>query len=192
LTNFRGTTPPDRNAPSRGILVRDFLTGKMSPKDYLEQIKTIGHQFNGFNLLVGDKEYLGYYSNKGSDIHQFKAGVYGISTCLLGTSWPKINKGIEELSKLISPNRKMVLEDFFKLLEDRSCPSDDLLPQTNFDRERERLFAPLFIESEGYGTRSSSILLIKKTGEITFAERTFVPKKRPIENQTRHFEFVLS
>jgi len=192
LTNFRDTTPPDRNAPSRGSLVTDFLAGTATPKQYLQQIRIAGHRFNGFNLLVGDRENLCYYSNKGSDIHQFIPGIYGISTCLLGTQWPKISKGIAEISKLLSAHEEILPEDLLKLLLDRSCPPDDQLPRTGFDRDRERMFAPLFIQSEGYGTRASSVILITNAGKVTFIERTFVPNQPPDESNTRRFEFLIS
>jgi len=192
LTNFRDTAPPDRNAPSRGSLVTNFLAGTAKPKQYLQQIRATGHRFNGFNLLVGDRENLYYYSNRGSDIHPFTPGIYGISTCLLGTQWPKISKGTTEISKLLSAHEEILPEDLLKLLQDRSCPPDDQLPRTGFNRERERMFAPLFIQSEGYGTRASSVILITYTGKVTFIERTFEPNQPPDESNTRRFEFLIS
>lgn len=188
LTNFRDTAPPDRNAPSRGNLVRDFLSGTTTVSDYLKQIRTIGNRFNGFNLLVWDKKSLAYYSNRGPEPHVFESGIYGLSTCLLGTQWPKIMKGTAELGKILSNGPEISKEALFHILEDRSCPPDDQLPQSGFDRERERMFAPLFIEGEGYGTRCSSIILIRNTGHITFTERTFLPKKGPAEFRTRTYE----
>jgi uncharacterized protein with NRDE domain len=37
----------------------------------------------------------------------------------------------------------------------------------------ERVLSPLFIESPVYGTRSSTVLLIDRRDEVTFAERVF-------------------
>lgn len=190
LTNLRGTSAPITDAPSRGDLVKDFLAGTESPEQYLERIRTVGHRYNGFNLLVGDSRHLFYYSNQVTAIHRFEPGVYGISTCLLGTRWPKIEKGKAGLAALVSESTGMRTEDLFQILEDRSLPPDKDIPRTGLDRNWERTLSPLFIESETYGTRSSSVIFMEKTGRVTFAERTFEKgKDGSSARETRKFEF---
>lgn len=192
LTNFRGTTPPLPDPPSRGRLIRDFLAGTTSPKDYLDRVKTVGHLYNGFNLLAGDGDNLFHYSNKGSDVSDFKPGIYGLSNCSLGTRWPKIVKGKDRLAKMVSGEEPLSVEALFKLLQDRSFPPDDALPLDHPDRDMERMLSPLFVESQHYGTRSSSVILIRKTGEVTFAERTFEHHEEgSVEVETRQFEFSI-
>lgn len=190
LTNLRGTSVPITDAPSRGDLVKGFLAGPESPEQYLNRIGTIGHRYNGFNLLVGSGDHLFYYSNQGLEIHRFQPGVYGISTCLLGTQWPKIEKGRAELADRVSDSREIQTEDFFQILEDRTFPPDKDIPHTGLDRDWERTLSPLFIESDAYGTRSSSVIFMGKTGEVTFSERTFEKGKDGVSaHGTRHFEF---
>jgi len=192
LTNFRGTTPPLRDPPSRGNLVRDFLAGTATPKDYLEGVKANGHRYNGFNLLAADGSGLHHYSNKGDAVSRFGPGVYGISNCSLGTPWPKIVKGKEGLTRMTSGEGPLTIEGLLNLLEDRSFPPPDTAFPDGPDREMERVLSPLFIEGDVYGTRSSSVILMKRTGEVTFAERTFVHQgEGSAEGQTRAFEFTL-
>ena len=62
ITNFREPFLKLENAPSRGFLVSDFLKGAQSSEEYLNYIETIGNQYNGFNLVVGDGKDLYYYS----------------------------------------------------------------------------------------------------------------------------------
>jgi len=52
--------------------------------------------------------------------------------------------------------------------------------------EWERILSPMFIESPTYGTRSSSVLLVGRNGQIFFAEKTFIPGENPV---LREFEF---
>jgi uncharacterized protein with NRDE domain len=163
------------DAPSRGFLVKDFLLGKESPRRYLQQIKSVGDHYNGFNLLVGDRTELFYYSNRGDEIQKIKPGIYGLSNHLMDTPWPKIAKGKGALKRLLESNEKVNAEDIFTLLEDGAVPPDELLPNTGVDLDWERTLSPLFITSEIYGTRSSSIVLIQRGGDITFMERTFIP-----------------
>jgi uncharacterized protein with NRDE domain len=193
ITNYRGPGPNITDAPSRGFLVRDFLNGNKSPDTYLEHVKSMGHQYNGFNLLVGDQSELYYYSNRGNHIKKLKPGMYGLSNHLMDTPWPKITKGKSDLEKLLNGKKEIDPEDIFHILKDGSCPPDSMLPDTGVDLEWERILSPLFITSEVYGTRSSSIIFIEKKGGVTFLERTFIPDGGASkEEKTREFTFSIS
>src|SRR5262245_58613581 len=63
LTNFRNPATRRNDAPSRGALVRDFLTGRMAAGAYVEALAREARPYNGFCLLVGDGVHLFYYSN---------------------------------------------------------------------------------------------------------------------------------
>ena len=190
ITNYRDPGSNISDAPSRGFLVRNFLTGKEPPNSYLEHVKSIGHQYNGYNLLVGDRSELYYYSNRGNTIKKLKPGIYGLSNHLIDTPWPKITKGKSDLGKLLDGKEDIDPEDIFDILKDGSCPPDSMLPDTGVDLEWERILSPLFITSELYGTRSSSIIFIDKKGVITFLERTFIPDGGVSkEDKTRKFTF---
>ena len=188
VTNFRDPASQKENAPSRGLLVSNYLSGKESPKSYLEHIKTIGHLYNGFNLIIGDGSELYHYSNKGNDIQRVEPGLYGLSNHLLDTPWPKVEKGKTDFQAMLAVKKEINLEDIFKILSDRSYPPDDKLPDTGVGLERERLLSSIFITSEDYGTHSSSIVLMEKTGKITFVERTFISEGiRTVDHKTREF-----
>lgn len=192
ITNFRDPGLDISNAPSRGFLVKEFLFGKESPQNYLQHIKSVGDQYNGFNLLVGDRTELFYYSNRGNHIQKIKPGIYGLSNHLLDTPWPKIAKGKGTLKRLLENNEKVNPENIFAMLRDGVFPPDDLLPDTGVDLEWERILSPLFIKSEFYGTRSSSVVLIERGGEITFMERTFIPDGGVSRaGKTRKFSFKM-
>ena len=51
-------------------------------------------------------------------------------------------------------------------------PPDGQLPETGVGLEWERILAPLFIASDIYGTRSSSIIAVDRSGNFEFYERT--------------------
>lgn len=193
ITNYREPFLRLENAPSRGLLVSDFLTKMKSPEQYLDDIQKTGHLYNGFNLLVGDRSGLFYYSNMGSGIQKITPGLYGLSNHLLDTPWPKIEKGKAALGTLLEETHKIEIEDVFDILTDRSYPADDQLPNTGVDRDWEKVLSPLFISSPTYGTRSSSVVVVERTSRITFAERTFESQQaESSENQTRIFSFTIS
>ncbi len=193
ITNFREPDFRITNAPSRGFLVSDFLASKESPKSYIEHVKSIGDRYNGFNLFVGDKSDLFYYSNREDTIEKIKPGLYGVSNHLLDTPWPKVTKGKAGLEKLLDNKDKIDSEDIFNLLKDSSYPPDNMLPNTGAGLSWERILSPLFITSELYGTRSSSIVLMERSGRISFLERTFISDGiASREEKTRKFTFKMS
>jgi len=53
-------------------------------------------------------------------------------------------------------------ESIFNLLNNRQHPPEDQLPDTGVGMEWERILSPLFIESDIYGTRSSSVIRMGK------------------------------
>ncbi len=191
ITNFRDPASLKNDAPSRGLLVSDFLIGKASPKAYLEHIKSIGHRYNGFNLLVGDASAICYYSNRGKGVQRMNPGLYGLSNHLIDTPWPKVKKGKADI-EIPFAKKEIHSEDIFKVLGNKDHPPDDTLPDTGMGLTWERILSPLFVTSDIYGTRSSSVLLMEKTGKITFWERTFIPNTHggADAGETRKFSFV--
>lgn len=173
ITNFRDLSMVKTNAPSRGLLVSGFLTGEMGPGEYLETIRKKGAIYSGFNLLAGDTHRLYYYSNMGQSVITLEPGTYGLSNAFLDTPWPKIEKGKREFEHLVNGRKDLPLEMIFDLLRDSHCPRDQDLPDTGVGLVWERILAPLFINSEIYGTRSSAIVLIDYDDKVTFIERTY-------------------
>ncbi len=189
LTNFRdpGSVRPD--APSRGALVSDFLTGSLPPRMYLEGLGLSADRYNGFNLLVGDRHHLYCYSNQRNKIRKLIPGIYGLSNRFLDTPWPKVEEGKQEFDRILSRDR-IETESLFSLLADRTRPPDDKLPNTGVGLIMERLLSSRFIFSEQYGTRSSSVLLIGRDHRVQFSERTFVQENgriRPEKTRTVSF-----
>ena len=190
ITNYREPAAHMENAPSRGILIRDFLTGNASPEHYLNAVSKKSKTYNGFNLIAGDPSGLYYYSNRATRVRQLQPGLYGISNHLIDTAWPKIQRGKDLLKGQLNGREKIDIEKIWEVLADRSLPADKALPDTGVGLQWERILAPLFINSPDYGTRSSSIVLMEYSGRVTFLERTFensTAGAAPGETVTYHF-----
>ena len=172
LTNYRDPTTLKKDAPTRGRLVSDYLLGDETPQAYLDRVASAASRYNGFSLIVGDPAELLYFSNRGEQI-RLSPGTYGLSNRLLDTPWPKVERGKMALSGVLKRKGVPSEEALFALLADRSRPPDESLPETGVGLDRERLLAPLFIESPDYGTRSSTVLTLDSHGDVTFVERAF-------------------
>ncbi len=74
-------------------------------------------------------------------------------------------------------------------MTDRERPVDDSLPQTGVSLELERILSPIFIESPGYGTRASTVVLVDYAGQVTFAEKSLDVKAG--EWHKENYRFVI-
>ena len=176
------------NAISRGALVSGYLKGNESADDYIHNVMTQSHVYDEFNLLVGDKQSLLFFCSVEDDYQTLKSGLYGISNGKLDSPWPKVVKGKTALEKITQTSIKPEPEKLFDLLADKTIAADSELPSTGVSLEWERSLSPLFVQFEGYGTRSSTILLIDKQGEVFFSERSFDKEGQVID--TRSYQFL--
>jgi len=173
VTNYRDPASMKQGAPSRGRLVSDFLLGQEGPIEYLDNLDREAGKYNGFNLIIGGKGQLYWYSNRGDGVQSLEPGIYGLSNHLLDIPWPKVAKSKDALAHLLSGQRAPSLEELFHILADRTIPDDASLPHTGVELEWERVLSPIFIKSPTYGTRSSTVLLIDVQDRVTFVEKTF-------------------
>lgn len=174
ITNFRDPKAKTGSL-SRGLIGKEFLMSKEQPEKFLIKLSENAEIYSGFNLLLGDQHNLYYYSNREKQISKLKPGVYGLSNHLLNASWPKIAKGKELLSSQInSSNKKPILtENLITLLNDKTRPEDELLPDTGVGLDYERVLSPMFIQTPVYGTRSSTALTISQEGKVNFHEQCY-------------------
>jgi uncharacterized protein with NRDE domain len=172
VTNIRDQHPRREDARSRGTLVADYLREEPAPRPYLDRVAADADHYNGFNLLVGTPESLYYLSNREASVESVGPGVHGLSNDRLDTPWPKVRRAKRGFRRRIETD-EVTPEALFDLLNDRRPAPDDQLPETGFGTERERMLSPIFIDGEQYGTRASTVLLIDRTGAVTFVERTF-------------------
>jgi uncharacterized protein with NRDE domain len=177
LTNYRGPGSNKDNAPSRGSLVSDYLLSDISPSKYIETLRPKSAEYNGFNLIVGDINTLYYYSNKkeNSETSPLEPGIYGLSNAVLDTSWPKVVKGKQMFEQHVLNKAEVSTETIFSILSDTETPPDEELPDTGVGIEIERMLSPLFIKAPGYGTRSSTVLIIDQNNKVTLTEKSTVP-----------------
>jgi len=173
VTNFRDLEQPPADAPSRGDLVTRFLSGAMSPPQYLDELRDSASRYAGFNLLVGGPHALHYFSNReGREARPLQRGVYGLSNHRLDSPWPKLLRTRARLSELIAADR-VTPGSLFDLLADRTPADLDETPDTGLPPEWERALSSPFVLHERYGTRCSTVLLVEHGGRTTMLERRF-------------------
>ncbi len=185
VTNYReaGTNRPE--CPSRGLLVRDYLLEK-TPVER-NWLKSYAKEFNGFNLLYGKWNQLNWLSNRSDQHLPLQSGLFGLCNSLLDTPWPKLVRGKMLLRQALK-QQKMSSQDLLQILQDDQLAADDKLPDTGIGEGWEKILSPIFIRSEHYGTRSSTILLIDKKQHVEITERNWSPTA---DFEEKTFQFTI-
>ncbi|TYQ20238.1 UNVERIFIED_ORG: uncharacterized protein with NRDE domain [Zoogloea ramigera] len=172
ITNIRAPSEHRDDTPSRGQLVADYLAGCMSPQEYIADLRQRADQYNGFNLVIGDRDTLIWYSNRGDTDPRngkpLEPGVYGVSNALLDAPWPKVLKTKAQFASLLclgAPD-----DAFFEMLSDTTPAPDQRLPETGVPLEVERVLSSVKIESPGYGTRTSTVVKLYADATATLQE----------------------
>lgn len=181
VTNFR----EKRDGPaarSRGELVTGFLQNtlestEIEPLSYLDQVHSRAHGYGGFNLLVGTLHSVHpemfCYSSRRGEVESVPEGIHTLSNHLLNTPWPKAELARLKLDHALLED-ELTIEALLAVLADRQPFDDHELPVTGVGIEMERVLSPPFIVAEGYGTRCTSVLMVDRQGNCTFAEQSYL------------------
>jgi uncharacterized protein with NRDE domain len=191
ITNYRQGRSADAER-SRGELPREYLAGDAAPRVYVRSVADRAGEYNGFSLIVGAPDELWFYSNRGAAPQRITPGVHGLSNHLLDEPWPKVRRGVAELTALMGAGESELVASLLQLLADRAPAPDELLPSTGVALERERALSASFIEGATYGTRASTVLLVRADGGVLFIERRFGPGGADAGETEERFAIELS
>ncbi len=187
LANHREPQSARSETRSRGLLVTDVLRDEGPVNECMEKLGKTADLYSGYSIIFGDAQKLYYFSNRGDVPTEISPGIHGQSNHLLDTPWPKVVGGKEALERLVTMESAPSAEQLFALLADHSTAEDSFLPDTGIGLERERLLSSIFVAGPGYGTRSSTLVLIDRENTLTFIERTY--DGSPCRSVTGEFRF---
>ncbi len=188
ITNYRDPCQQMVDPPSRGKLVSDYLLNEnLTPEDHQAALNRDGQLYDGFNLLYGTIDKLYYFTNRGGSSGLVSPGIHGLSNHLLDTHWAKVTAATSRLDSIVQ-HRSIDPEEMLAALSDPVPFADNLLPETGVGLERERMLSPLFIENEEYGTRSSTVILVNRNGQVSFTERVFDYPLTTVSTQNFNFQ----
>ena len=138
--------------------------------------------------MLGTVNELYYFSNKTIGLRKLEPGIHGISNAILDTPWPKVEKSKRQLKSIIAKEGLHPWE-VLNILDDSAIAKDNELPETGVGLELERVLSPIFIKSEKYGTRSSTVVMVDKSNNVKFVEKTYFANTGRFSN--REFNFTI-
>ncbi len=171
LTNIRAPLRQQRDTRSRGEIVAAALRAQHIDA-FLLDIERTAHQYNGFNLLVGDRETLWHLNSEQARADRVAPGIHALSNASLDTPWPKVIRGANALAEAV--DRRADPEDLFTLLSDDRLAPDESLPDTGVPQEWERWLSAIRIAAPGYSTRSQAVVAFPRAGEPQLIERVLI------------------
>lgn len=180
LTNVRHSKANTSNVTftSRGNLCHQLLSNHQhSISEQLQAMPQSGHHYQPFNLIAGDINSLTpelyYYSNQQLPHARVRLapGIHGLSNAALNTPWPKVTTSTRALQTIIS--KPFTTDDLLTLMQDTTAACDEALPDTGIPLEQEKLLSSRFIQSQDYGTRCTTAIIMNKTGELCLVEQSY-------------------
>lgn len=189
VTNYRDGAPKGIAPRSRGELVGGYLTGTQPARPYLQTVAARQSEYAGFGTLAGDLQELWFLSNYGSGVEAVTPGVHGLSNHLLNTPWPKVSSGKQELAARVHGPGPLKPDVLFDMLSDRTVAPASALPDTGVGIVREKQLGPKFIARDNrYGTRASTVIIVDRDHNVTYAERSFGGHGKFLGEVTRQFK----
>lgn len=165
VTNIRTDTPPDPAKASRGDLVTDYIRGKGAPA-----LETL-NRFNAFSLVSIGPEGSNLTANRPTPMTaRIPAGIHGLSNGLPNEDWPRKSRLLAAFAEVI------------RTAQDLPGSMFDLLASESIDDS-------IFIRSDIYGTRCSTLVLVDQDGAGLMIERQFEPDGRQAGHTEISFAF---
>ena len=125
-------------------------------------------RYSGFNLLLADRDGVHCVTNRGDErLTELAPGCHGLGNDRLNAAEPKVTEGLAEFRRLLAT--ELATDELFALLADDE-PAVEADPRGT---DRDRVRSARFIRGDVYGTRSSTVLAVERTGAIAFEERSF-------------------
>jgi uncharacterized protein with NRDE domain len=190
LTNVRAPSEKNPESRTRGEIAAEFLKGRQSPEEFMNDSEKKFQRYNGFNFLSADlsseKPELHWLSNRvlmGDKLRPRKVmnpqrlnpGIYGLSNAMLDTPWPKVQHRVGAFAQMLAMDTGdfKKSEQYIRIMQDLTQAPDDYLPQTGVSYEWEKVLSSTFIKTEFYGTRSITLIRVKHDGQYEVIEKCF-------------------
>jgi uncharacterized protein with NRDE domain len=192
ITNVHDTGRPRADTVTRGGLAREYLSDTDdSPQRYAQHtIPNLHDKVPGYQLVVSDAHELWWAGNRAAPAsRRLDAGFHALTndaqphtlddrSAETGDAFAlKARQGLEAFAEIAATGTDRV-EDYLAMMSDRTPASAYRGPAAGLPPTLQRMYSARFVSNALYGTRSSTVVLIRQDGSYTVAERSFGPRGR--------------
>ncbi|RXN22134.1 transport and Golgi organization 2 -like protein [Labeo rohita] len=107
------------------------------------------------------------------------AGIYGLSNSLLETPWRKLQHGkrlfTSVVNKTLPPDG--LVQELLNILNNEELNTPDPAQESQgvgYSKAMLQALSAVCVRSPGYGTRTNTVILIDREGNVSFTERTML------------------
>ena len=159
VTNFRTGTAVRENAESRGELVRQYLAEDEPDEHFIAHLERNHRDYNPFNLVFGRPSAIYTFCSEDGSLNVLNDGYHSLSNGYVDQHWPKMEAGVEQITRLIDNSEEIDIEQLNRVMRDETKADTDSLPSTGVSLDLEKHLSSIFIRGDDYGTRTTSYLL---------------------------------
>ncbi len=169
ITNNPQRPPGPVPGPSRGQLVRDFVSSSRPSGRFLDAVQASETRYPGFCLLAGTRTQVrGFVTPRGDHPGRWtlSTGVTAISNSPLDQPWPKVRYLQQALVQALAngqPDPGQLLALLARHEPVAATATDDGNPAARRP----------FVIGQDYGTRASTVVMMDAAGHCRFIERRF-------------------
>lgn len=181
VTNYPGRPAPAAAPPSRGGLVPEFVGGPQDVEEFFAALAGRAGQYAGFSLLAAGPGGAGLFAAEAQarSNPNLPPGVHALSNSPLDKPWPKVDWLAGRLAALLDRETAPTGTQLLDLLMHRGPVGDRSgLPG---------VASQPFVLGDEYGTRASTVVMVRRDGEIRFSERRYGSGGQPAGES--HFAF---
>lgn len=175
---------------SRGQLANDFLMSEMSVEDFTSQLQASRRSYDGYQMVFGDIQGLRYYSNIQDRVFDFNSNqTYSLSNTEDDLSSFRVSHSIDLLDRaLIEP---INLDKLIRILQNPDKNQNFSHFPQELDYQEAHNASSVFIQSDHFGTVSSTAVLIDREGKLSHKEVRYSPEAI-IEVSEKEFKLNLN
>ena len=153
---------------SRGDLVKNFLEGEHTTKDFLDGIN--GSKYQGFNLILVKDFKLSVVSSEGTELNEEKKGTFVLGNKKYNSESDKLLSAEIDFNNLLKS--QITHKNLFQFMSE---PTNEPFAFSNafIKGNHGNEFNARFIKSDIYGTRATTIITIDKDNKCYISERVF-------------------
>lgn len=192
LTNFRDFALRQHQMKSRGDLPVEFLRSSEDSlqfaKNFLEPNAKLYNPYNFvFGEIFGDLFYFSNHPKASGPAQKLASKFFGVSNGPLVDIWPKTLASVKKIKSLPAPLGE---RELLNIMQNREFYPQDALPDTGVGKDMERMLSSAFINmpEKGYGTRTTTVLIVETTGQTRMFETNYGVDAKPTPTTILKFQ----
>lgn len=158
---------------SRGQLVLEYMRSTQDPEAFLRDTAKRRAECLPHNLVVGDSESLYYACSVSHVIEELSPGLHAVGDYFVDARMPKCRYLLDQIAEKLE-DRRLTETERRTLLEALRRPMrfpEAELPSRGYPADIERDLSPVFLDLDGFGTVSSSLISVDRYGQVVFYEQ---------------------